>query len=282
MLNDRDIHGERGFTLIELLVASVLLMVVIGVILYGLTSLDRGSDSMKVDRRAQQEALDAMEQVRHDLDAAHSPSLENFDGRRETLRDALYHWRDSPSLGSSAQSRALCSSPPAQDEDYLLCLQDVTVATPSELWFRADVNASLPGSECVGYGVSGTSFTRWESTDWRQCGSAAKTAATTRATKLLTAEAMPTSVFSYTLRYNPSVVPLKEADPNDCATSSDSSAQATISSHPRFRNMITSVELDLSGIATRRDAAAVSGLQANMPISGRAAGDYAYAMGCSY
>lgn len=261
---------EQAFTMMELVVAMVLLAVVMGGLVYAITQLGRGNSEAMTDRKAQREAIDAMEQLRADVRAARSPALEEWDGRRETLRDIVYFGIDQTAGGPPDPAHAACGNTP-----FLNCVRDITKATDTELWFRADVRtgAGWNGTECIGYRRDAKGLVRYESPNWQACGQSV----TGTATRLVAADNVPTQLFTYTLRYHPTMVRGQVADPDGCQTYSN---QRNLTAGQL--NLVNAVDIDLRGIANERGTAATTGLQTSVPITGRTTGDYAYAMGCSY
>ncbi len=268
MLSAQRHDRERGFTLIELLVAMILLVIVLGGLVYAITQLAKGNGQQLTQRTSQQQALDAMEFMRSDIRAARSPALTEWDGRRETLREVIYFRRDNAPSGSPDAAHRAC-----RGLGFVSCIQDVTYASRTQLWFRADVNSTSgwDGAECVGYVLSRGALTRYVSKQWRGCGPGS---GGTRQ-ELVDARNLQ-GAFTYTLRYHPAMRIGQVADPNRCVTRQLGNVPTNM------RNFITSVDVDLSGIAVERTDAAKSSLRTSVQITGRTGGDYAYATGCSY
>lgn len=278
MLN-RGAH-EGGFTLIEVLVAMMLLMVVVGGVVFSVAQLGRGNSSLAANRGAQRDALEAMEQMRHDIAASRSPALEQFNDRREVLRDLMYFRSDSQAPSSDDPARALCGG--ARRVPYIECLQGITWATPTSIWFRADIDNVDPApADCVGYVVSGTTLRRYQSNRWRDCRPALMSSSTTRQTTLLEASQLRSlgtqGIFSYTMRYHPSMRPNVVSSPTGCRTFTRSGRQ--VSSFER--SFINAINVDLGGVATNRRDVALAGLATSSAVTAHVAGDYAYASGCA-
>jgi type II secretory pathway pseudopilin PulG len=269
---------ETAFTLVELVIGMILLMIVIGGVIYAVTQLSNGSSSLTANRAAQRDALEAMEQMRHDVSAARSPALEQFTGRRETLRDIVYFSDDSITPDANDRSRNLCGGVAVRGARYVSCMQSITFADRDEIWFRAAVN-NVSGSvaECVGYKVVGGELRRLVSSDWRNCGPGV--GGTTQTVLLKGNGQLNTSrggtMFTYTLRYQPGLVQNQLADPAGCRTF------RTSAPNQRLTAFISTVDIDLSGFATSRDEGAVAGLTTSSAITAHIAGDYAFATGCA-
>lgn len=269
-------HGSRGMTMIEVVVAMILLGLVVGGVVYAVTQLGSGSNSLAANRNAQRDALDAMEQMRHDVAAARSPALEQFEDRRESLRDLMYFADDSKSPSPGDRSRNLCDG--ARGDAYVACLRSVTWASGNAVWFRADVdNTDNAVANCVGYEVRNGALRRYLSDNWRGCGPGVR--ATAQQTELLSAQSLATSrggrIFTYTLRYQPRMRQNVIPDPQGCRTFRATDVPA---SQLAF---VSTVDVDLSGIAVRRDQAALAGLTTSAAVSAHLAGDYAFATGCA-
>ncbi|MCW2925606.1 MAG: hypothetical protein JWM98_3010 [Thermoleophilia bacterium] len=262
-------RAEGAFTLIELVVAMILLVIVFAGVVYAVVGLGRGNSDAMTNRKAQRQALDAMEVMRHDIAAARSPAMDQWDSRREDLRELIYFRTDQ---GGTSLSRTSCGG-----LAYVKCIQDITKATPTELWFRADVDAANRGSECVGFQVVAGGLDRILATGtnaWQQCGGGAGTR-----THLIQAGSLKsTKVFGYTLRYYPGMPAKGIADPTKCIT--QQLTNRTLSAGQL--NLVTNVSIDLSGITSERNESADAGLRTAAQITSRTGGDYAYATGCSY
>jgi prepilin-type N-terminal cleavage/methylation domain-containing protein len=278
LIDHETLRRDHGFTLIELVVAMVLLVVVMSGLVYGVMQLGRGNSEAMTDRKAQREALDTMEQLRLDVRAARSPALDQWDGRRENLRDVIAFGRDSVASGPRDPAHAVCGS-----LAFTSCVQDITFASGSQLWFRSDTRfgAGWDGTECIGYVRSATGLTRYESTNWRNC----RPGAGGTETKLITARNVPARVFTYSVRFHPGMVRQRLVDPAGCRTYTRR-AQVPDASIPwnssRQLNFINAIDIDLRGITVERGTAATAGLQTSVPVTSRTTGDYAYATGCSY
>jgi hypothetical protein len=221
------------------------------------------------NRSSQQQALDALESMRRDLRVARTPAKDAWDGRRETLRQLVYFEVDHAPPGAADQSRAVCAGTP-----YVQCMRDVTVASPTEVWFRADVRrgAGWDGSECVGFVASGGSLTRFVSPNWRQCGPGVAGAVQ----DVLVRGQLTGSPFSYTLRAHPNIPVNGIAQPSECVTSSAPNVTG------RRLNFITAVDVEFSSIFSERRESATNGVDTSLVITGRTSGDHAYAVGCSH
>ena len=259
---------EAGFTLIELVVAMILLVLVLGGLIYAMTQLGKGNGDQLNQRRSQAQALDAMELMRSDIRAARSPALTEWDGRRETLREVIYFRRDNSSRSSPDAAHRACGS-----VAFVSCVQDITYASTTQLWMRADVNTSRgwDGTECVGYTLERGALTRYVSRSWQRCrpGSGGTRQVLAQLRELRGA-------FAYTLRYHPTMRMGQQADPNRCITRRLGNVPTN------SLNFIVSVDIDFSGIAVESSSAATSSLRTSTQITGRTGGDYAYATGCSY
>lgn len=261
---------EDAFSLIELVVALVLLVIVIGGVVMAVTRLGQGNGEAMTDRRAQREALDALEQLRSDVRAARSPALEAWDARRENLREIIAFGVDSTASATPDAAHLACGGLAFAD-----CVRDITVARGSELWMRADVRSGpgWDGAECIGYVRDASGLARIESRGWQTCGSG--TTGTT--TRLVSASSLSPTPFRYTLRYHPTMVIRQVADPDQCQT------YRGVQDVPAGQlNYVNAVDVDFRGVLAERNTAAASSLRTSLPITSRTAGDYTYATGCSY
>lgn len=261
---------ERGFTLMELIVGMLLLVVVMSLMVASMVKLGESNSDATANRSAQRQALDALESMRRDLRVARSPAKDEWDGRRETLRQLVYFERDDGPANSDDRSRQVCAG-----MSYVDCMRDVVVANPTNLWFRADVRGGTgwEGAECVGYVFGSTGLTRYVSSQWRTCGPGAAAGAV--ADRLIRGT-VTGSPFQYTVRAHPSIPPTGIARPEDCATTQVANAPG------RTRNFITSVDVDLRSVFSERRQSATNGVDTSLVITGRTSGDHAYAVGCSH
>ncbi|MCW2927685.1 MAG: hypothetical protein JWM86_1653 [Thermoleophilia bacterium] len=274
MLTRRSHTSERAVTLIELVVAMILMTMVVGGIVYAVTQLSSGNASMGAQRAAQRDAVEAMEQLRHDVNVARSPALELYDDRREVLRSVIAFGDDEGATGDSGPSRDACGGDTGAA--YIECIQTFTTAAPNQMWFRANVDAADSTAECVGYVVAGSSLTRYVSNNWRRCGPNSVGGAV--ATQLIkgerSARGTRANAFAYTLRRNPALQPRGYVDPTTCATTQ--AANAT-----NQRAYIASVEIDLRILTRQGKELTEGGLRTSVPVSSHTAGDYSFAVGCS-
>lgn len=272
---------ERGFTLVELVVAMIVLAIMVGGVVYAVANLGRGSSNLAANRAAQRDALEAMEQMRQDLNAARSPGLELFDDRKETLRDLIWNRIDrNPSADD--RSRQTCGGSLSRGVGYISCLSAVTYASPTELWFRADVGTAA-GASCIGYVVTDGELRRTVSSNWRGCrpGLAPDTQ-----TVLLKAKSLASTrgggIFRYTARMHPGPMVNNTLDPAGCRSYQYTNQVVPDASRPRPNvAFISNVTIDLSGIVTNRNEAAAGGLVTSSVITAHTAGDYAFATGCA-
>lgn len=274
-LRDAPRDQEAGFTLVELVISMVLLMVVVGSIVVGVTQLGRGNASMSSQRKAQRDAIDAMEQIRQDINLARSPALASFEDRRDVLRDLVVFQSDSGS--GSDLSRRACDG--ARGHAYVSCLTTITVARPNELWFRANVDSTNQAlAECVGYVVSGRSLTRYVNTNWRNCGPASRTGAVStvlvHAARTAPTTATRRNAFSYTLRRHPRIPRHGYVDPSGCRSTLVSDASGSSA-------YVASVEIDLRALTRSGAGLAEAGVRSSAPVNAHATGDYAFAVGCA-
>lgn len=261
---------EAGFTLIELLVACFLFVLVAATLIAAMVSMFGGSDELVAENRSQLQATEAVQQLTKDLASARSPGVEEWSGRRDALRTVLF-FRTPVFIPPSDPVYWACGG-----IDVVHCLEDVTHADGSSIWFRANVSSHAAGAECVGYvSAPDGSFSRYVGEGWRACGPA-RMADSRRTTYLQGGSGATDRVFSYQLRYNPDMVPREKADPLACR-----SYPPTHSVGNR-RNAIWSVTLDFSGITGQRKGASASRLHSTIPLRSRTMGDIPYAMGCSF
>lgn len=268
--------------MIELLVSMVLMAIVVAGLVYVVIQLSSGNDDLQSERSAQQDGIEAMEQLRHDLTGARSPALEQFSERKEVLRGLVYYLVDPGSSGVEDLSRRLCQN--VTGPQYVNCMQTVIWADPNQVWFRADVDSTNDGSECVGYvferrgGSPDFTLTRYVSADWFTCNTGLKGAGGTTQTQLLQSATAPTQpIFSYVLQYNSKMNTGEVPRLSDCIT--ESKQDATLLQ--RQRGFITSVRVNLGGLVSARGSSSTAELSTSIPISAHTAGDYSYALGCA-
>jgi len=82
--------GQRGFSLLELLMAVAILLIISGVVLNGVTEMQRSNTNQAVNLDLTQESLQFMDQVVQDLHQAGFPSLAMFDTATSTANPNLY------------------------------------------------------------------------------------------------------------------------------------------------------------------------------------------------
>lgn len=278
MLTPADIRPrrrlERGFTMVELVVAMILMMLVVGGVVYAVTQLGRGNATLTTQRKAQRDALEALDQMRHDFGIARTPSLELFVDRREVLR-SLIAFHDDGSNGDRDLSRDACRVG-ASGATYIECLTTVTVAEPNQVWFRANVDSATPAAECVGYVVSAGTLTRYVAPNWRTCNSGSiGSAVRTVLVKGNSAAGTRANAFAYTTRRNPALVPRGYVDPSTCAS------QAPVTRVTGNRAFISSIEINLTPLTGTGGELTEAGLKTSAGITAHNTGDYAYAMGCA-
>lgn len=267
---------ESGFTMVEVVVGAILLTVVVGIVASIAVSMGSAGTSLTASRAAQRDAAEAMEQMRNDLAAARSPAYEQFDDRRETLRD-LIAFRHDAALDLRNPSRQLCGS--ATGSAYVQCLSTLTYASRSELWLRVDLNSNdASPADCVGYRVETGQLSRYVGTNWRACGP--RQAASMSRTVLATGQGFePTrsdAYFRYVLRSHPAMQRNRPVDPDGCRTRRLEDV-TDVDELP----FVTSVEIDFDGRTTVRRGAAHAGLTTSAAISSHVAADHAYAVGCA-
>ncbi len=269
MLTRRAHRSEHGFTLIELVVGMVLLVLVITAIVAAISGLGSASSDTMANRASQQQALDALETMRRDIRVARTPARDAWDGRRDTLRQLLYFESDQAQPGAADASRAVCNG-----IAYVHCMRDVTVATPNQFWFRADVRqgSGWIGAECVGYTASSTALTRTVSPNWRACGPGVAGGVQ----DAILRGRLDAAPFSYTLRAHPNIPANGIAPPSECRTSTTPNVSG------RNLNFITAVQVGLTSVFSERQESATNGVDTSLVITGRTSGDHAYAVGCSH
>ena len=277
MLNQR---RESGFTMVEVIVGAILLTVIVGIVASIAVSMGSAGSSLTASRGAQRDATEAMEQLRNDLAAARSPAYEQFDDRRETLRDLIGYGHDA-ALDTRNPSRQLCGQ--ATGRAYVQCLSTLTYASGSELWLRVDLNSNdASPADCVGYRVEARQLSRYVGPNWRTCGpaSAATMSRTVLATGTRFEPTRSSAYFRYVLRSHPSLdLPLSRTrtiDPDGCRT-----RQLQAVTDPDELSFVTSVEIDFEGQSKVRRGAAHGGLTTSAAISSHVAADHAYAVGCA-
>jgi prepilin-type N-terminal cleavage/methylation domain-containing protein len=81
---------QRGFSLLELLIAVVILVVVFGVVVSGVTQLQKNNTTQAVNVDLTQESRQFMDQVVQDLHQAGFPSVAMFDSATSTANPNLF------------------------------------------------------------------------------------------------------------------------------------------------------------------------------------------------
>ena len=82
--------GQRGFSLLELLMAVAILLIVFGVVVNGVTEMQKSNTNQAVNIDLTQESRQFMDQVVQDLHQAGFPSLAMFDTATSTANPNLY------------------------------------------------------------------------------------------------------------------------------------------------------------------------------------------------
>jgi prepilin-type N-terminal cleavage/methylation domain-containing protein len=293
VLSPRDLTpAERGFTMVELVIALVLAGVVLGVAVFGITSLLGSSSKGQVDRRNAADIADALERFERDMRAAES---DRVDGTmiRDELRASVLWGRTRTSSGSvtTIKGATVCDTPSEQSTQYCLD-EDITIAQPGEVWFRADVDATNNGRECVSWRVIAGELWRRVTANAATCRTGA-VGATLSNERVLSAPpsgagniAGTSASFVFLTRYNPVAfaAPINSIVDVDQCQSFTYPPGTTLTN--RRRGYITNVTLDLAawttgGNAANADTAARSRLTTSATIMSRATDDYNYATGCA-
>ncbi|MCW2962345.1 MAG: hypothetical protein JWM90_2732 [Thermoleophilia bacterium] len=140
---------EQGFTLIELIVAMVLLAIALGMVsVFVLQSISGGTGARS---GAASDAAIAAATVALEDDVA---AAVTEDRRSNKLRDRV-------EFAQAVRSNGVARSNNPSDAGRVLDIDDILVATPSELQLRADVDAAA-GVECVTWRASTTNGYRVE------------------------------------------------------------------------------------------------------------------------
>lgn len=293
-----DARGESAFTLIELVVAMILSALVLGAVMLALTSMFTGASDRSVDRKATARAADVLERFERDMRSAESPERLNAPIIRDEMR-AISLWGVSkgPTGGVSAITPGNpCATSSERAKDYCV-FQDITMSHANSVWFRADVDATNDGHECVSWSVNGDgSLQRTVTANHLLCYSPGGRGAMLSDETVLAAPATGSlgnaqgrsASFGFLTRYNPvSDGPGKYnsiVDPGDCQSFT---YPLTVNLNDMRRGFITNVTLDLSAWTTGGDAggttqnsSARQRLTTSATITSRANDDFAYATGC--
>jgi prepilin-type N-terminal cleavage/methylation domain-containing protein len=83
-------RGQRGFSLVELLITVVVLVVVVGVVVSGVTQLQKNNTTQAVNTDLTQETRQFMDQVVQDLHQTGFPSVATFDTATSTGNPNLF------------------------------------------------------------------------------------------------------------------------------------------------------------------------------------------------
>lgn len=299
------IRRESGFTLIELVVGMILAALVLGAVMLAMTSMFKGASESSVDRKAAARASDVLERFERDVRSAESPERLNSPVIRDEMR-AIALWgisKGSNGTVSSITWNNPCATGSERAKDYCL-FQDVTVSRADQLWFRADVDATNAGYECVAWIIQPNgALRRIVRSDHRRCYTNDFGPALTDDT-MLEAPAIGTvgntqgrsASFGFLVRFNrqnlpqasyngPSRYNNPNLDPANCQTFTY--FPLTTNLNDMRRGFITNVTLDLSAWTTGGDATGTGAkssarqrLTSSATIASRATDDFAYATGC--
>ena len=254
-------ENQQGFTLVELMIVVVLLLIVFGAATHFLLDILGYSNKSIQTGNAQHMAAESLDRIGNDLRSSISPDRsEGGVAKREQLKTWML-W-GTPTTG--------------------LDMRDIALATPTELWFRANVvpeaTGVVPATECVGYSFdSNRRFVRSVYANWRTCpGTGTPTERLILIPAISQAEAAVNGeYFTYRLAHNtnPNVQPLS---PNDCnyeTVASPSVAQT---------NYIVGVNIDLRSLFSNGAAYGESKVRGAIDLRMRLTRDYQYALGCAY
>ncbi len=293
---------ELGFTLIELVVGMILAVLVLGAAMLAMTSMFGGASEQSVDRTAAAKAADVLEQFQRDVTAAESPERLNEPMVRDEMR-AIVLWGVSKGAGGTVSAITAsnpCNTPSERAKDYCR-FQDVTVARADQIWFRADVDTTHNGHECVSWVITGGGLTRTVSSDHLRCYLGDRGGSTLSSEQLLQAPASAavgnfqgrSASFGFLTRYNAnSDGPAKYntiVDATDCSSQMryTGADDLTVNLNGMERGFITNVTLDLSAWATGGESTGTAAssarqkLTSSATIASRSNDDYAYATGCA-
>ncbi|MCW2922444.1 MAG: hypothetical protein JWL76_2318 [Thermoleophilia bacterium] len=299
------IEREYGFTLIELVVAMILAAIVLGTVMLALTGMFSGAADRSVDRKATARAADVLERFERDVRSAESPERLNAPIIRDEMR-AISLWGVSKSPSGMVSGIAWnnpCPAGPARAKDYCV-FQDITVSNANQLWFRADVDATNNGHECVSWAINPDgSLQRTVTVNHLACYLGSARGATLSNETVLSPPATATlgnsqgrsASFGFLVRFNRQGMPQASYNgPSKYNTMIDPANCQTFTYFPLTTNLtdmrrgfITNVTLDLSAWTTGGDAAGTTQknsarqrLTTSATITSRANDDFAYATGC--
>lgn len=263
--------GQHGFTLIELLVAMSLFLIVGTLVTRTLLDVVGYQDKATSTRTASANAVNLLDQLGNDLRSAISPTrldLTEAPGRHEDLQNLLLF---------NVQPREGATVTPSD-------LDDVTYASSTQLWFRADVMpaAGAPASECVAYVSSAEGIYREVRSDWRACtpGSGGVVM------RQRMVEANPsgaTDVFRYVRMTNPSANSAQTVNQglvrvSQCERVDDVLGPLTITQ--RELREVVAVNVDLASYSGKANPGKLH-LQSTVNVRSRLTNIYLFSVGCT-
>jgi prepilin-type N-terminal cleavage/methylation domain-containing protein len=284
--DDRRRRTEAGFTLIELVLAMAIAAVVLSISTVAVMAVFGTSSQSQATRIALGNASDVFEQFDRDVRYARSPLNASSVMSREELRSLLL---------DPAQSPAACSQSIAVANSQFCLFEEITQASPTELWLRTDTlttAAEHAGVECVVWRVSEAGLVRsvhqaGPEPDCRRIGTTERTGTLIEQRTMLPPipqggdgnDEDRAASFGYAVALNPTTTVDDGGDTvTDCETNVDFDSPLT----GRQRTFITRITMDLSAYGTygsnaaSRDRMTVS----STPIT-RASDSFAFAGGCA-
>ena len=259
MLTASPNHVERGFTMVELIVVMVLLTTALA-LMAGFFVRSMGTAThTSANGRAQGSSNTFLKAIGSDVRQAMAPSRSLGTVTKFTMR------------------KDFRTSIPA-------AMQDIVVATESELWLRTDALADTPGKrECVGYveRTDGLHRLVYETAASDQAIACPRSGGAFEDTILL--RARPASApsaprFRYAYTYNPDVLASASVRVDNCRTVRPPDQPSLSASQRLFAISAVVVE----GTSHERGGEARMMASASYPLVSRQTATYQHAVGCAY